>query len=83
MAKKSMIARDVKRAKLVAKYADKRAALKAKISDPETTFEERYAIYLDCADDGQGRDITTNGKTYLKTFDQWLNNQPGDSVEDA
>lgn len=29
MAKKSMIARDVKRAKLVAKYADKRAQLKS------------------------------------------------------
>ncbi|MBR9812412.1 30S ribosomal protein S14 [bacterium] len=43
MAKKSMIARDVKRAKLVAKYAEKRAALKATISNPETTYEDRYA----------------------------------------
>jgi small subunit ribosomal protein S14 len=31
MAKKSMIARDVKRAKLVAKFAEKRAELKARI----------------------------------------------------
>ena len=42
MAKKSMIARETKRAKLVAKYAEKRAALKAKIANPETPFEERY-----------------------------------------
>ena len=43
MAKKGMIAREVKRAKLVEKYAEKRSALKAKITDPETSFEERYA----------------------------------------
>ena len=40
MAKKSMIAREVKRAKLVAKYAEKRAALKAVINNPESTPEE-------------------------------------------
>ncbi len=45
------------------------------------TLEDRYAIYLDCADDGQGRDITTGGRTYLKTFDQWLDDAPGDPVE--
>jgi len=44
------------------------------------TLEQRYDIYLSCADDGRGRDITTGGKTYLKTFDQWLNNQSGDMV---
>lgn len=43
MAKKSMIARDRKRVKLVAKYATKRAAIKARISDPEATPEERFA----------------------------------------
>ena len=42
------------------------------------TLEQRYDIYLSCADDGRGRDITTGGKTYLKTFDQWLNNQSGE-----
>ncbi|VUD51131.1 30S ribosomal protein S14 [Thalassocella blandensis] len=36
MAKKSMIAREVKRAKLVDKYAAKRAELKAIISSPES-----------------------------------------------
>lgn len=40
MAKKSMIARDVKRAKLVAKYAAKRAQLKATIVNPESTEDQ-------------------------------------------
>ena len=42
MAKKSMIAREVKRAKLVAKYATKRAELKEQIrttEDPAERFE--------------------------------------------
>ena len=41
MAKKSMIARDVKRAKLVDKYAEKRAELKKRIAagDMEAMFE--------------------------------------------
>ena len=43
MAKKSMIARDRKRAKLVEKYAAKRAAIKDRINDPEATPEERFA----------------------------------------
>lgn len=40
MAKKSMIAREVKRAKLVAKYASKRAELKAIIVSPSSTDEQ-------------------------------------------
>jgi small subunit ribosomal protein S14 len=43
MAKKSMIQRELKRAKLVAKYADKRAALKATIRDVNSTDEQRAA----------------------------------------
>ncbi|MCD8483841.1 MAG: 30S ribosomal protein S14 [Verrucomicrobia bacterium] len=43
MAKKSMIARDVKRAKLVDKFAAKRAELKKILSDPNTSDEEFYA----------------------------------------
>ncbi len=42
MAKKSMIAREAKRAKLVAKYADKRVELKEQIrvcDDPAEKFE--------------------------------------------
>ena len=41
MAKKSMVNRERKRAKLAARYADKRAQLKALIANPETSFEER------------------------------------------
>lgn len=40
MAKKSMIAREAKRAQLVAKYAEKRQALKAIISSVSTSDEE-------------------------------------------
>jgi small subunit ribosomal protein S14 len=42
MAKISMIEREKKRAKLVAKYATKRAALKAIINDKNATDEERW-----------------------------------------
>lgn len=41
MAKKSMIARDVKRRKLAAKYAARRAELKRQVKDPETSIAER------------------------------------------
>jgi len=41
MAKTSMINREKKRAKLVAKYATKRAELKAKIKNPASSDEER------------------------------------------
>ncbi len=43
MAKRSMVQREVKRRKLAAKYAAKRAALKALISNPETPYEEKMA----------------------------------------
>jgi small subunit ribosomal protein S14 len=46
MAKKSMIAREVKREKLVAQYAEKRAALKAIINDKEKPVEERFKASL-------------------------------------
>jgi hypothetical protein len=32
--------------------------------------DSEYQIYLSCADDGNGRDITS-GKA-LKTYEQWL-----------
>jgi len=41
MAKKSMIAREVKRTKLVLQHADKRAALKLIIASEESSFEEK------------------------------------------
>lgn len=42
MAKKSMIAREKKRARTVEKYAEKRAALKAILSDVNATDEEKW-----------------------------------------
>ena len=41
MAKVSMVNREKRRAKLVAKYAKKRAELKAIVSNPDVSFEER------------------------------------------
>ena len=41
------------------------------------TLKERYDIYVSCADDGQGRDITNGCRTYIKTFEQWIDGQPG------
>jgi small subunit ribosomal protein S14 len=46
MAKQSLKAREVKRAKLVAKYAEKRAALKVLIASPATSDEERWDAVL-------------------------------------
>jgi len=36
------------------------------------TLEDEYFIYLRCADDGNGGDITNDGEP-LKSFDEWLN----------
>ena len=41
MAKKSMLEREIKRAKVVAKFAAKRAALKQQIRDPNVSDEDR------------------------------------------
>ena len=46
MAKKSMIAREVKRAKLVARYAEKRTALKAVIRNINSSDEERQVAQM-------------------------------------
>lgn len=35
------------------------------------TNDQEYQIYLDCADDGNGIDITTGEP--LKTYEEWLN----------
>ena len=50
MAKKSMIEREVKRAKLVDKFATKRAALKAIIEDQNRPMEERFKATLKLAE---------------------------------
>jgi small subunit ribosomal protein S14 len=49
MAKKSMIAREAKRQKLVEQYASKRAALKEIINDQERPMEERFRASLKLA----------------------------------
>ena len=49
MAKKSMVAREVKREKLVKKYAAKRAALKEIINDQTKPMEERFRASLKLA----------------------------------
>jgi hypothetical protein len=36
------------------------------------TNDNEYQIYLSCADDGKGGDITNGGKP-LKTYEEWLN----------
>jgi small subunit ribosomal protein S14 len=41
MAKTCMVNREVKRAKLVKKYAAKRAELKKQVADPKLSYEER------------------------------------------
>jgi len=46
MAKKSMIAREDKRARTVAKYAVKRAALKAIIANPESSEEDVWEAQI-------------------------------------
>ncbi|MGR4066666.1 30S ribosomal protein S14 [Halomonas sp. LR3S48] len=46
MAKKSMIERELKRTKLVAKYAARRAELKAIIQNVNTSDEERFEATL-------------------------------------
>ncbi len=50
MAKKSAVARNLKRQRLAAKYAAKRAALKEIARDTEKPVEERFAAQLKLAD---------------------------------
>ena len=46
MAKKSIIAREAKRRAAVRKYAERRAALKARVKDPRLSYEEREKAML-------------------------------------
>ncbi|MBS4151737.1 30S ribosomal protein S14 [Pseudomonadota bacterium DY0742] len=46
MAKQSMKNRELKRQRLVAKFAQKRAALKAVIANPNSTPEERWSAQV-------------------------------------
>lgn len=49
MAKVSAIEKNLKRARLVVKYADKRAALKKAAKDPELSFDEQFIARLKLA----------------------------------
>jgi len=44
MAKKSQINRDLKRKKLIAKYAEKREELRIKLKDPNASIEEKLEV---------------------------------------
>ena len=50
MAKKSMVNREVKRAKLVKQYASRRAALKAVIEDQTKPMEDRFKATMKLAE---------------------------------
>jgi small subunit ribosomal protein S14 len=50
MAKKSMVNREVKRAKLTKQYASRRAALKAAIADQTKPIEERFKATIKLAE---------------------------------
>jgi len=50
MAKVSAVQRDLKRRKMINKYAKKRAELKAIIDNKETGMEERFAAVLELAE---------------------------------
>lgn len=50
MAKLSMVERDKKRTVLAARFAKKRAEIKAKIMDKKTSMEERFGLQLQLND---------------------------------
>jgi len=47
MAKKSMIAREVKRRKLVEVYSDRQSEVKSRVINPELGMEEQFQAMLD------------------------------------
>ena len=49
MAKTSQVLRDQRRAKLIAKYAERRAELRAKLKDPKVSSEEKFEIQAEFA----------------------------------
>ena len=49
MAKTSQVLRDQRRAKLIAKYAARRAELREKLKDPAVPSEEKFEIQAECA----------------------------------
>ncbi|MYB35644.1 MAG: 30S ribosomal protein S14 [Gammaproteobacteria bacterium] len=77
MAKKSMIAREVKRRKLVEAHADKRNGVKARVTNPELNMEEQFQAMLDLqkfprdSSPSRGRNrcgITGRSRGYYRKF---------------
>lgn len=77
MAKKSHIAREKKRAKLHAKYKEKREALNEIIKNPETSSEDRREAYRKLADTPRNSSstrlknrcqLTGRSRSYLRKF---------------
>jgi small subunit ribosomal protein S14 len=46
MAKTSQVLRDLKRKKLIAKYAEKRAELRKRLNDPNVSIEEKFEVQI-------------------------------------
>lgn len=77
MAKKSMIAREVKRRKLVEAYAVRRNEVKARVADPKLGVEEQFQAMLDLqkfprdSSPSRGRNrcgITGRSRGYYRKF---------------
>ncbi len=49
MAKTSQVLRDQRRAKLIAKYAERRAELRGRLKDPNVSSEEKFEIQIQFA----------------------------------
>jgi small subunit ribosomal protein S14 len=49
MAKTSQVLRDKRREKLIAKYAERRAELRARLKDPNVSMEEKFDIQAEFA----------------------------------
>jgi len=49
MAKTSQVLRDQRRAKLIAKYAERRAELRRQLKDPKVSSEEKFEIQAEFA----------------------------------
>jgi hypothetical protein len=57
---------------LIGQHTGKRAAPAANWQTPvRGTNDQEYQIYLACANDGKGGDITRGGAP-LKSYDEWL-----------
>ena len=80
MAKQSMKNRELKRQQTVAKFAQKRAALKAIIANPESSPEARWEAQV--ALQKQPRDASTRGCVWCEAGSAWHAEWVGDACGD-